>query len=85
MPAASLVDGSTLLTVDPELAELVEGRIEADNPAEAGSHDQAGSHEADSAASGTLTAAADDRATHTVAALEQWLAAIHVSREQPHP
>lgn len=31
---------------------------------------------------GTLTASADDRATRTVAALEQWLAAIHVSREE---
>ena len=33
---------------------------------------------------GTLTASADDRATRTVAALEQWLAAIHVSREERH-
>jgi tetratricopeptide (TPR) repeat protein len=33
---------------------------------------------------GTLTARADDRATRTVAALEQWLAAIHVSREERH-
>ena len=35
-------------------------------------------------ASGTLTPSADDRATRTVAALEQWLAAIHVSREDRH-
>jgi tetratricopeptide (TPR) repeat protein len=34
---------------------------------------------------GTLTAAANDRATRTVAALEQWLTAIHVSREQRNP
>jgi tetratricopeptide (TPR) repeat protein len=33
----------------------------------------------------TLTAANDDRATRTVAALEQWLAAIHVPREPRHP
>lgn len=33
---------------------------------------------------GTLTAGAADRATRTVAALEQWLAAIHVSREERH-
>jgi hypothetical protein len=33
---------------------------------------------------GTLTPSADDRATRTVAALEQWLAAIHVSREERH-
>ena len=33
---------------------------------------------------GTLTASAGDRATRTVAALEQWLAAIHVSREDRH-
>jgi tetratricopeptide (TPR) repeat protein len=39
----------------------------------------------DSAGSATLTAAADDRATRTVAALEQWLAAIHVSREPRSP
>jgi tetratricopeptide (TPR) repeat protein len=45
----------------------------ADNPAEGGSR------ETDS---GTLTAAADDHATRTLAALEQWLAAIHVSRQQ---
>ena len=32
----------------------------------------------------TLTAGGDDRATRTVAALEQWLAAIHVSRDQRH-
>jgi tetratricopeptide (TPR) repeat protein len=38
----------------------------------------------DSAAGGTLTPSADDRATRTVAALEQWLAAIHVSREDGH-
>ena len=43
----------------------------APNPAEAGSHED-----------GTLTAGADDRATRTVAALEQWLDAIHVSRDQ---
>ena len=36
-------------------------------------------------AGGTLTAAADDRATRTVAALEQWLAAIHVPREPRNP
>jgi len=34
--------------------------------------------------SGTLTAAADVHATRTLAALEQWLAAIHVSRHQRH-
>ena len=33
----------------------------------------------------TLAAATDDRATRTVAALEQWLAAIHVPREPRHP
>jgi tetratricopeptide (TPR) repeat protein len=44
-----------------------------------------GDPEADSGAGGTLTASADDRATRTVAALEQWLAAIHVSREDRHP
>ena len=33
---------------------------------------------------GTLTASTDDRATRTVTALEQWLAAIHVSREDRH-
>ena len=33
---------------------------------------------------GTLTASADDRAARTVTALEQWLAAIHVSREDRH-
>jgi tetratricopeptide (TPR) repeat protein len=37
---------------------------------------------ADTPASGTLTTRADDRATRTVAALEQWLAAIHVSRKE---
>ena len=44
-----------------------------------------GDPEPDSGASGTLTTSADDRATRTVAALEQWLAAIHVSREDRHP
>ena len=43
------------------------------------------SRERGSAASGTITPSADDRATRTVAALEQWLAAIHVSREDRHP
>ena len=38
----------------------------------------------ESAASGTLAPSADDRATRTVAALEQWLAAIHVSRDDRH-
>ncbi len=33
---------------------------------------------------GTLTASTDDRATRTVTALEQWLAVIHVSREDRH-
>jgi len=33
---------------------------------------------------GRLPGSADDRATRTVAALEQWLAAIHVSREDRH-
>jgi len=42
------------------------------------------SRESGSAASGTLTPSADDRATRTVAALEQWLAAIHVPREDRH-
>jgi len=49
-----------------------------------GSHEDAGAYGTDSAASGTLTTRADDRATRTVAALEQWLAAIHVSREDRH-
>ncbi len=39
---------------------------------------------ADPTASGTLTTAPDDRATRTVTALEQWLAAIHGSREDRH-
>jgi tetratricopeptide (TPR) repeat protein len=39
---------------------------------------------ADSAASGPPTAEFDDRATRTVVALEQWLTAIHVSRQQRH-
>jgi tetratricopeptide (TPR) repeat protein len=33
---------------------------------------------------GRLPGSADDRATRTVAALEQWLAAIHVTREDRH-
>jgi hypothetical protein len=33
---------------------------------------------------GTLTAAADDRPARTVAVLEQWLDAIHVSRQGRH-
>jgi tetratricopeptide (TPR) repeat protein len=38
----------------------------------------------DFAASGPPTAEFDDRARRTVVALEQWLTAIHVSREQRH-
>jgi tetratricopeptide (TPR) repeat protein len=34
---------------------------------------------------GTLTVAADDRPARTIAALEQWLDAIHVSRQERHP
>jgi tetratricopeptide (TPR) repeat protein len=68
-----------------------EHETQADNPAKAGFHDGAGSHDGlrlDPAANvvppadGTLAAAADDHAARTVAALEQWLAAIHVSRDQ---
>jgi len=124
-----------LLKLAPPPAKPDRGvRLQADNPAKAGSHEtsshetsppeassretsshQAGSQEtaptpeqppqsppstqrtvssaisADSAVnvaappSGTLTASADDRAARTVTALEQWLAAIHVSREDRHP
>ena len=31
-----------------------------------------------------LTSSADERASRTVAALEQWLAAIHVARAERH-
>ncbi|HEY3043423.1 MAG TPA: tetratricopeptide repeat protein [Vicinamibacterales bacterium] len=57
-----------------------------DNPAKAGSHisESHETREENSAAGGTLTANTDDRATRTVAALEQWLAAINVSRDQRH-
>ena len=62
-------------SVDPVVDVGPRARLQADNPVEADGDE----------ADGMLTAAADDRATRTVAALEQWLAAIHVSREQRHP
>ena len=84
---------------DPDLEETIADlsrQIEPAKPAPAGGltlqHMQdellkrapppkaAAAHEVDR----TLTASADDRATRTVAALEQWLAAIHVSREDRH-
>jgi tetratricopeptide (TPR) repeat protein len=36
-------------------------------------------------AGGTLLPGADDRAARTLAALEQWLAAVHVARSHPRP
>jgi tetratricopeptide (TPR) repeat protein len=76
-----------LLKLAPKKAELVEQVPAEMTPVpisedvqheDAGSHEDAGAYGTDSAASGTLTTSADDRATRTVAALEQWLAAIHV-------
>jgi tetratricopeptide (TPR) repeat protein len=63
---------------------ISQGDIPADRLRQGQGALDAGSHETGFAASGTLTASADDRAARTVAALEQWLAAIHVTREDRH-
>ena len=69
----------------PESAEPLEfgGQVWPEKtPVAFSAGDEVRSNETDAAPSGTLTSAADDRATRTVAALEQWLAAIHVSSDQ---
>ncbi len=80
VPPAPKPDPSVRLQADTpieaEFREFDRGfRRRADTPARPQSHEAA-------AKAGSLTAPADDRAMRTVAALEQWLAAIHVSRQQ---
>jgi tetratricopeptide (TPR) repeat protein len=71
-------DGSHFLTVDlePESAEILQfgGQVSPKmTPVPISTLPAA-----------TMTPTADDRAARTVVALEQWLAAIHVSREERH-
>jgi hypothetical protein len=66
----------------PDLAHMQDELLKHAPPVAFSAGDEVRSNEIDAAPSGTLTSAADDRATRTVAALEQWLAAIHVSSDQ---
>ena len=83
--------GLTLQHMQDELLKHAPPRPQSPQSAQSTQRSASSAISADSAvnvtpqAGGTLTAAADDRATRTVAALEQWLAAIHVPREPRNP